>query len=48
LPEIVEPVTVAVPVRSLLTKKIAPPPSAAELPVIREPAIRSVNVLPSR
>jgi hypothetical protein len=48
LPVIVEPRTVAVPVRSLLTKKTAPPPSAAVLPVIRDPVIRSVKVLPSR
>ena len=35
------------PVRSLLTKKIAPPPSRAWLPVIVEPATSTVKSLPS-
>ena len=35
------------PDRSLLTKKIAPPPSFAVLSVIRVPQTRSVYVLPS-
>ena len=35
------------PERSLLTKKIAPPPSLAVLSVISVPHSRSVNVLPS-
>ena len=38
---------VIVPVRSLLTKKIAPPPSLAWLSSITVPAMRSVKTLPS-
>ena len=37
----------SVPVRSLLTKKTAPPPSLAVLSSIIVPASRSVNRLPS-
>jgi hypothetical protein len=37
----------SVPVRSLLTKKIAPPPSAAWLPVRWLPVIVSLKRLPS-
>ena len=37
----------SVPVRSLLTKKMAPPPSLAWLSVIVAPATCSVIVLPS-
>jgi hypothetical protein len=37
----------SVPVRSLLTKKIAPPPSLALLSAIRLPHTRRLKVLPS-
>ncbi len=43
-----EPVMVSVPVRSLETKKIAPPPSRAWLPVIVESAIERWMSSPSR
>ena len=38
---------VRTPLRSLLTKKIAPPPSRARLPVIRVPASSTRKSLPS-
>ena len=43
-----EPSIVSVPVRSLETKKIAPPPSRAWLPVIVESSMRRWMALPSR
>ena len=43
-----ESLMISEPVRLLLTKKMAPPPSLAVLPVIFTPHRLSVNVLPSR